>query len=138
MAKYLDPPLFSPTFFLKNDSEWPKLNFKHDFEKREISFIWHSGWHSGWHSEWHSKWHSKHVPVVVQLLFSSGPSQISNLINRAWLRSNMTCYVHKSQKFSSINVRFSLKIKISYLRFDVGCERWPWTWQYFSSMAMTF
>ena len=33
MTKYWDPPLFSPKiFFYQNDSEWPKMDFKHNFK----------------------------------------------------------------------------------------------------------
>ena len=33
MAKYWDPPQFSPKNFLnQNDSEWPEMDFKHIFK----------------------------------------------------------------------------------------------------------
>ena len=37
MAKYLTHPLFSPKFcFYQNDSEWPKMDSKHNFKKCNI------------------------------------------------------------------------------------------------------
>ena len=35
MTKYWDPP----PFFHQNDSEWPKMDFKHNFENREIFYF---------------------------------------------------------------------------------------------------
>ena len=38
--KVLDPPhFFHPNFFYQNDSEWPKMDFKHNFKKREFLFF---------------------------------------------------------------------------------------------------
>ena len=37
MAKYETPPLFFTwNFFYQNDSEWPKMDFKHNFKKCNI------------------------------------------------------------------------------------------------------
>ena len=37
MKKVWDPPPFSPkTFFNQNDSEWPEMDFKHNFENCNI------------------------------------------------------------------------------------------------------
>ena len=37
MAKYWDPPPFSPKFFFnQNDSEWPEMYFKHNFKNCNI------------------------------------------------------------------------------------------------------
>ena len=37
MAKYWDPPPFSPKiFFNQNDSEWPEMDFKHNFKNCNI------------------------------------------------------------------------------------------------------
>ena len=37
MTKYWTPPtFFTHNFFYQNDSEWPKMDFKHNFKKREI------------------------------------------------------------------------------------------------------
>ena len=36
MTKYWTPPtFFTQNFFYQNDSEWPKMDFKHNFENRE-------------------------------------------------------------------------------------------------------
>ena len=29
-----------PNFFYQNDSEWPEMDFKHNFENREIFYFW--------------------------------------------------------------------------------------------------
>ena len=33
MAKYWDPPIFTQNLFNQNDSEWPEMDFKHNFKK---------------------------------------------------------------------------------------------------------
>ena len=37
MTKYWDPPtFFTQNFVHQNDSEWPKMDFKHNFENRDF------------------------------------------------------------------------------------------------------
>ena len=37
MTKYWTPPtFFTQNFFYQNDSEWPKMDFKHNFKKYGI------------------------------------------------------------------------------------------------------
>ena len=37
MTKYWTPPtFFTQNFFYKNDSEWPEMDFKHNFKKCNI------------------------------------------------------------------------------------------------------
>ena len=39
MTKYRVPPLFHLNFYYQNESEWPKMDFKHNFENNEFFFI---------------------------------------------------------------------------------------------------
>ena len=39
MTKYWDPPFFTQNLYCQNDSEWPNMDFKHNFENREIFYF---------------------------------------------------------------------------------------------------
>ena len=43
MAEYWDAPPFSPKIcFNQNDSEWPEMDFQHNFKKSNVSEIFNS------------------------------------------------------------------------------------------------
>ena len=51
MAKYGTPPFFSPKFFFyQNDSEWPEMDFKHNFKKYGILSVRPPPWYGKFHT----------------------------------------------------------------------------------------